>query len=57
MSVKTRVRATSETVVGDVEIQHQRHRARRVRKMGSQLNVPKNAEKGLLFVLFLFAAE
>ncbi len=26
MSVKTRVRATSETVVGDVEIQHQRHR-------------------------------
>ncbi len=40
MPVKTRVSATSETVVGDVEIQHQRHRARRVRKVGRQLNIP-----------------
>ena len=40
MSVKTRVRAASETVVGDAEIQHQRHRARRVRKVGRQLNIP-----------------
>ena len=40
MSVKTRVRATSETVVGDAEVQHQRHRARRIRKVGCQLNIP-----------------
>jgi hypothetical protein len=40
VSVKTRVRATSETVVGDAEVQHQRHQARRVRKVGSQLNMP-----------------
>ena len=40
MSIKIKVRATSETVVGDAEIQHLRHRARRVRKVGSQLNVP-----------------
>ncbi len=29
MPVKTRVRSTSETVVGDVEIHHQRYRVRR----------------------------
>ncbi len=40
MAVKTRVRATSETVVGDAEVQHQRHRARRVRKVGHQLKIP-----------------
>ncbi len=40
MSIKIKVRATSETVVGDVEIQHQRDRARRVRKVGSQLKTP-----------------
>jgi hypothetical protein len=40
MSVKTRVRATSETVVGDAEVQHQRYRARLVRMVGHQLNIP-----------------
>ncbi len=30
MSIKTKIRATSETVVGDAEIQHQRHRTHRV---------------------------
>ena len=30
MSVNTRVRATSESVVGDAEIQHQRHRTHRI---------------------------
>ena len=40
VSIKIKVRATSETVVGDAEIQHQRHRARRVRKVGHQLNIP-----------------
>jgi hypothetical protein len=32
VSVKTRVRPTSETVVDDTEVQHQTHRTRRVRK-------------------------
>ena len=32
-SGKTRVRVTSETVVVDAEIQHQRQRARRIRKV------------------------
>ena len=40
MAVKARVRATSETVVGDAEVQHQRHRARRVRKVCFQLDIP-----------------
>jgi hypothetical protein len=38
--VKTRVRATSETVVGDTEVQHQRKRARLVRKVCFQLDIP-----------------
>jgi hypothetical protein len=40
VSVKIRVRATSETVVGDVEVQHQRHRTRHVRKVDIQLYIP-----------------
>ena len=40
MAVNTRVRATSESVVGDAEIQHQRHQTRRIREVTSQLNVP-----------------
>ena len=40
MSINTRVRATPESVVGDAEVQHQRHRTRRVRKVTSQLDVP-----------------
>ena len=40
MVVKTRVRTTSETVVVDEEIQHQRHRAPRVHKVGLQLDIP-----------------
>jgi hypothetical protein len=31
VTIRTRVRDTSETVVGDVEVHHQRHRVRRVR--------------------------
>ncbi len=38
--VKTRVSVTSETVVDDVEILHQKHRIRRVLKVGLQLNIP-----------------
>ena len=39
VSINTRVRATAKTVVGDAEIQHQRHRTRRIREIVSQLNV------------------
>ncbi len=39
MVVKTRIRVTSETVVGDVEVQYQRDRVRRVRKVGHQLDM------------------
>jgi hypothetical protein len=38
--VKTRVRATSETVMVDVEVHHQRHRTHRARKVGLQLDIP-----------------
>ncbi len=38
--MKTRVRGTSETVMGDTEIQHQRHRARLIRKVSLELDVP-----------------
>ena len=40
MSINTRVRATSESVMGDAEVQHQRHRARRVREVTRELDVP-----------------
>ena len=40
MSINTRVRTTSESVVGDVEIHHQRDRTHRIREVTSQLNVP-----------------
>ena len=40
MSIKIRVRFTSETGVVDAEVQDQRHWARRIRKVGSQLDVP-----------------
>ncbi len=40
MSIKTRVRVTSETFMGDVEVQHQRHRTRLIREVVSQLDVP-----------------
>ncbi len=40
MSIKTRVRTTSKTVLGDVEVQHQRHRSRRIHEVASQLDVP-----------------
>ncbi len=40
LTVKTRVRTTSETVVGDVEVHHQRYRSRRNRKVCFQLDIP-----------------
>jgi hypothetical protein len=40
MSVKTRVRGTSETVVVDTKIQDQGHRTHHVHKVNSQLNIP-----------------
>jgi hypothetical protein len=51
VSIKIKVRATSETVVGDAEIQHHRHQARRVRKVGSQLNIPTMPTTAFGYVL------
>jgi hypothetical protein len=33
-------RFVDETVVGDVEVQHQRHRVHRVRKVDRQMDIP-----------------
>ena len=40
MSINTRVRTTSPSIMGHAEVQHQRHRARRVRKVTRELDVP-----------------
>ncbi len=40
MSIKIKVRAVSETVVGDTEIQYHSHRSHHVRKVSRQLNIP-----------------
>jgi hypothetical protein len=49
--VNIRVRVTSESVVGDMEIQHQRHRTRRIREVTSQLNVPTSLTPALNHLL------
>jgi hypothetical protein len=51
VAVKTRVRATSETVVGDVEVQY--HRTRLVRKVGRQLDIPTMSTPAFSNVLCL----
>jgi hypothetical protein len=51
--VKTRVRATSETVVGDAEVKHQRYRTHRVRKVGHQLDIPTMSTPAFSNVLSL----
>ncbi len=53
MSVKTRVRATSETIVGDAEIQHQRQRVHHVRKVDRQFNIPTISTPAFSYVLCL----
>ena len=40
MSINTRVRATSESVMVDVEVQHQRHRTLLVREVTRGIDVP-----------------
>ncbi len=40
VSINTRVRATSESVMGDPEVQHQRHRTRLIREVTHDLHVP-----------------
>jgi hypothetical protein len=40
VTVKTRVRDTSETVVVDTEVQYQRHWTLRVHKVGRQVYIP-----------------
>jgi hypothetical protein len=39
--------------MGDTKIQHQKHRARRVRKVGRQLNIPTMPTPALSYVLRL----
>ncbi len=51
VAVNIRVRATSKSVVGDAEIQHQRHRTRRIREVTSQLNVPTSLTPALSHLL------
>ncbi len=51
VSIYIRVRATSESVVGYVKIQHQRHRTHRIREVTSQLNVPTSLTPGLSHLL------
>jgi hypothetical protein len=50
VSIKIKVRDTSETVVDDVQIHHQRHRTRRVRKVDSQVNIPKMSTRDCIYV-------
>jgi hypothetical protein len=60
VSIKIRVRPTSETLVGDVEVQHQRYRVRRVREVVSQLDAPTlliPASNHLLRFHFVCCAE
>ena len=40
MSINTRVRATSETVMDDVKVQHQRYRTRLVHEVTREIDVP-----------------
>jgi hypothetical protein len=40
VSINTRVRATSETFINDVEVQHRRHQSCLIREVASQLYVP-----------------
>jgi hypothetical protein len=40
VSINTRVRSTTKTVVGDEEIQNQRHRTRHIRQVNDQFDVP-----------------
>jgi hypothetical protein len=51
VSVKVRVRTTSETVVDDVEIQHHRHRTHRVHKIDRQINIPTMSTPAFSYVL------
>ncbi len=55
MTVKTRVRGTSETVVGDAEVEHQSHRDRRVHKECFQLDIPTMSTPAFSNVLRLGA--
>ncbi len=51
MSIKTRVRVTTETVVDDTDIQQQRYRDRRVRKVTHQINIPEMSTPAFSHVL------
>ncbi len=51
MSINTRVRATSESVMGDAEVQHQRNRTRLVREVTRELDVPTSLTPALNHLL------
>ncbi len=53
VSMNTRVRATSESVMGDAEVQHQRHRARLVREVTRELDVARARRKFFLKKVFI----
>jgi hypothetical protein len=60
VSINTRVRATAKKVVGDAEVQHQRHRTCRIREIASQLDVPPSltpAPSHLLHFHFVCGAK
>jgi hypothetical protein len=40
VSIDTNVRSTSETLMSDPEVQHQKHRTRQIREVTTQLYVP-----------------
>jgi hypothetical protein len=60
VSIKTKVRGTSNTFVGNTEIQHQGHRACLIDEVSTQLNVPTiltPASNNLLGVHFMGGVE
>ncbi len=54
MAVNTRVRATRESVVGDAEIHHQRHRTRHIHEVTNQLDVPTSFTPVPIHLLFFY---
>jgi hypothetical protein len=50
VSIQIKVRTTSETVVGDEEIQHQSHRDHRVVKVDRQFNIPTMSTPAFSYV-------
>ena len=54
MVIKTRVRGTSPALVFDTQVQHQWHRSRNIRQVGSQLDVATSLIPALNHLLSLY---